>query len=337
MIAGRLPEPDRRLQGHRADPQRRPDRLLRDRHDGARQADVRRLAATTPSGCRRASPLKELDVPPELAGLPDVPGRRAHPGSDRARRRLPSIDAALEPDTATATSTSSPSPTAAARTPSPRPRRSTRRTSRSTATSGRPTRPWPGSGGLRGAADAGRPRRAGPKPIAPPGRRGSRDCGRGSPPTGVDAYFGVRREHMRYLTGFALGDGEEKVAGNSGQFLVGGEEVVVLADSRYTIQARARRRTPAIVEAYNDLPTRWPELVASVGARRVAVEAGLRVARALGAARGGGPGRRARPGRGLGRGGPRDQGAGRGRADRRRLRRRRSGARHAAAGDPGRA
>ena len=25
---------------------------------------------------------------------------------------------------------------------------------------------------------------------------------------GVDAYFGVRPEHMRYLTGFTLGDGE---------------------------------------------------------------------------------------------------------------------------------
>ena len=31
---------------------------------------------------------------------------------------------------------------------------------------------------------------------------------------------------MRYLTGFTLGDGEEKVAGNSGQFLVGGDDVV---------------------------------------------------------------------------------------------------------------
>ena len=29
---------------------------------------------------------------------------------------------------------------------------------------------------------------------------------------------------MRYLTGFALGDGEEKVAGDSGRFLVGGDE-----------------------------------------------------------------------------------------------------------------
>lgn len=52
---------------------------------------------------------------------------------------------------------------------------------------------------------------------------------------GVDAYFGVRAEHMRYLTGFRLGEGEEKVAGNSGQFLVGADELVVLADSRYTI------------------------------------------------------------------------------------------------------
>ncbi|MDO8484949.1 MAG: Xaa-Pro peptidase family protein [Candidatus Limnocylindrales bacterium] len=92
---------------------------------------------------------------------------------------------------------------------------------------------------------------------------------------GVDAYFGVRREHMRYLTGFTLADGEEKVAGNSGQFLVGGDEVVVLADSRYTIQARREAPDARLFEAYRDLPRRWPELVASAGARRVAVEAGF--------------------------------------------------------------
>ncbi|HEX6867270.1 MAG TPA: Xaa-Pro peptidase family protein [Candidatus Limnocylindrales bacterium] len=91
----------------------------------------------------------------------------------------------------------------------------------------------------------------------------------------VDAYFGVRREHMRYLTGLALGDGEEKVAGNSGQFVVSGNEVVVLADSRYRIQARREAPDARIFEAYNDLPTRWPDLLASVGARRVAVEAGF--------------------------------------------------------------
>lgn len=80
---------------------------------------------------------------------------------------------------------------------------------------------------------------------------------------------------MRYLTGFALGDGEEKVAGTSGQFLVSGDEVVILADSRYTIQARREAPDARLFEAYQDLPSRWPELIASVGTRRVAVEAGF--------------------------------------------------------------
>jgi Xaa-Pro aminopeptidase len=92
---------------------------------------------------------------------------------------------------------------------------------------------------------------------------------------GIGAYFGVRREHMRYLTGFTLGDGEEKVAGNSGQFLVGADEVVLLADSRYTIQARREAPETRLVEAYGDLPERWPELVGSLGARRIGVEAGF--------------------------------------------------------------
>ncbi|MDQ2964601.1 MAG: aminopeptidase P family protein [Chloroflexota bacterium] len=92
---------------------------------------------------------------------------------------------------------------------------------------------------------------------------------------GIDAYFGVRRENIRYLTGFALGDGEEKVAGNSGQFLVAGDEVLVLADSRYTIQARREAPEARLFEAYGDLPARWPEIVASVGARRVGVESGF--------------------------------------------------------------
>ena len=90
---------------------------------------------------------------------------------------------------------------------------------------------------------------------------------------GVDAYFGIRREEIRYLTGVNLGDGEEKVAGHSGRFLVSGDAVVVLADSRYTLQAR-REAPDARVEAVTyDLPVRWAELCAAIGARRVAVPA----------------------------------------------------------------
>ena len=91
---------------------------------------------------------------------------------------------------------------------------------------------------------------------------------------GIDAYFGVRREHMRYLTGFALADGEEKVAGNSGQFLIGADEVVLFADSRYTIQARREAPAARLEAVYHDLPARWPELAGTLGATRIGVEAG---------------------------------------------------------------
>ena len=80
---------------------------------------------------------------------------------------------------------------------------------------------------------------------------------------------------MRYLTGFTLAEGEEKSAGHSGQFLVSGEEVVVLADSRYTIQVHREAPDARLFEAYGNLADRWPDLVASVGARRVGVEAGF--------------------------------------------------------------
>jgi Xaa-Pro aminopeptidase len=92
---------------------------------------------------------------------------------------------------------------------------------------------------------------------------------------GIDAYFGVRPEHMRYLTGFAMADGEEKGAGSSGQFLVGGEDVVLFADSRYTIRARREAPEARLEAVYQDLPARWPELVGSLGAKRVGVEAGF--------------------------------------------------------------
>ncbi len=100
---------------------------------------------------------------------------------------------------------------------------------------------------------------------------------------GVDAYFGVRRENTRYLTGFALADGEEKVAGVSGQFFVSGDEVVVIADSRYTLQARDECPEARVEQVYNDFPSRWPELLGGLraaggggnGVRRVGLEAGF--------------------------------------------------------------
>ncbi len=90
---------------------------------------------------------------------------------------------------------------------------------------------------------------------------------------GVDAYFGLKSENARYLTGFVLEDGEDKVSGNSGRFLVSGDEVVVLADSRYRLQARAQCPEARVAAVTYDLAAVWPELTGSIGARRVAVEA----------------------------------------------------------------
>ena len=90
---------------------------------------------------------------------------------------------------------------------------------------------------------------------------------------GVDAYFGVRRENSRYLTGFVLADGEEKVAGNSGWFLITPDHVIVMADSRYTEQAADECPDAQVVQVNGDLAARWPELVG--GHRKVAAEAGF--------------------------------------------------------------
>ena len=92
--------------------------------------------------------------------------------------------------------------------------------------------------------------------------------------SGLDAYFGVRPEHTRYLTGMVLGDGEDRVAGSSGWLVVGADEVVLFADSRYRVQAEREAPEARIEPVYGDLEARWPVLMASLGARRVGVEAG---------------------------------------------------------------
>jgi Xaa-Pro aminopeptidase len=91
---------------------------------------------------------------------------------------------------------------------------------------------------------------------------------------GVDAYLGVRPEHSRYLTGLVLGDGEEKVAGYSGWFVVSADDLIVFADSRYTIQVGREAPGARIEAVYGDLRQRWPEITAGLGARRIAAEAG---------------------------------------------------------------
>ena len=101
---------------------------------------------------------------------------------------------------------------------------------------------------------------------------------------GVDAYYGLGRENTRYLTGFVLADGEEKVAGNSGQFLLGAGDLVVFADSRYTEQAESECPDASVERVYGDLPSRWSELVGAVAGRSGADNGGGRVRVAVEAA-----------------------------------------------------
>jgi Xaa-Pro aminopeptidase len=100
---------------------------------------------------------------------------------------------------------------------------------------------------------------------------------------GLDAYFGTRPENSRYLTGFELGDGEEKVSGSSGRFLVSADETVVLADSRYRLQALEQCPTTRVEPITGEVDLRWRELLDGLRpiaggreagrARRVGVEA----------------------------------------------------------------
>jgi Xaa-Pro aminopeptidase len=90
---------------------------------------------------------------------------------------------------------------------------------------------------------------------------------------GVDGYFGVRWEHMRYLAGLPFDEREIAGSGDSGKFLITEDESIVLADSRYTIAAHRYSPDSRIFECYNALTDRWADLVASAGVKRVAVEA----------------------------------------------------------------
>jgi Xaa-Pro aminopeptidase len=101
---------------------------------------------------------------------------------------------------------------------------------------------------------------------------------------GLDAYFGLRPENARYMTGFVLRDGEEKVCGASGRFFVSADESVVVADSRYRLQAQEECPGSRVTELVGEFAASWKELVASLrpisspadqGVRRLGVEAGF--------------------------------------------------------------
>jgi Xaa-Pro aminopeptidase/Xaa-Pro dipeptidase len=98
---------------------------------------------------------------------------------------------------------------------------------------------------------------------------------------GLDAYFGLRPENGRYLTGFILGDGEDKVCGASGRFLVSSDETVVVADSRYRLQAVEQCPASRVADHPGGFAAAWPSLLGSLtgissdgnGVRRLGVEA----------------------------------------------------------------
>jgi Xaa-Pro aminopeptidase len=90
---------------------------------------------------------------------------------------------------------------------------------------------------------------------------------------GVDGYFGLRWEHMRYLTGLPFDDREITGSGDSGKFLVGLDDVWVLADSRYTIAVKREAPESTVYPIERQLVDHWADLVAGAGVRRVAIEA----------------------------------------------------------------
>ncbi|HET9852826.1 MAG TPA: Xaa-Pro peptidase family protein [Candidatus Limnocylindrales bacterium] len=90
---------------------------------------------------------------------------------------------------------------------------------------------------------------------------------------GVDGYFGLRWEHMRYLTGLPFDESEVAGSGESGKFLIGMSEVWLVADSRYTIAARREAPDTTLYEVFAQLHEFWRDLVTRAGVKRVAIEA----------------------------------------------------------------
>ena len=89
----------------------------------------------------------------------------------------------------------------------------------------------------------------------------------------ADVLIVSRPSNIRYLSGFKLGEGEEKVAGYSGTLVISAERQVILVDFRYLEQAEAEATGWEVRRTTRPIHEDLPALLGDLGARRVALEA----------------------------------------------------------------
>ena len=197
---GRLLEPARRADGRRDgglhERRSRPSSTARTRSRSRTRRSSNGRSTSSGTRSRRAPATR-----PFRRGWPHSrPTRtracRTGPSRRRHERR------SMRPSTRTGRSGTSTSTPARARTATRSRRPSVSRT-RTSPSAGSGLGLAPSDAPARGVA-GGRPRRE--------ARRASNACERSLAADGLDAYFGIRPENSRYLTGFELGDGEEKVS-----------------------------------------------------------------------------------------------------------------------------
>ncbi|MFN2483999.1 MAG: M24 family metallopeptidase [Candidatus Limnocylindria bacterium] len=89
----------------------------------------------------------------------------------------------------------------------------------------------------------------------------------------ADVLIVSRSANIRYLSGFRLREGEEKVAGYSGTLVISPERLVILADFRYLEQAEDETDGWDVQRTRRPIKDDLPPLLQEMGARRVASEA----------------------------------------------------------------
>jgi Xaa-Pro aminopeptidase len=92
---------------------------------------------------------------------------------------------------------------------------------------------------------------------------------------GLDAILLSRSANKRYVSGFRLGDGEEASAGFSGTLLVTRDAKLILADSRYTEQARIEAPGWELVTTSQPIAVVLPPLLLRHGIATLGMEAAV--------------------------------------------------------------